>query len=239
MTELPVEGSARLGQPAPESPAVAETPPAPEREPEEEHLEQPPRALDPALLYFVLLAVTLLGLNNIAAEVRYTIAWTAMATIAVFFISLDKISIDAATMRELIIGLGMGALIGLPLFGIGAPQLQPLSQRIFGKIGDVAAFQMLAFVMPVAEGMYFRLVLQAARGPVFAALAGGFWSIVLFFPQLDLRQAFLVGVVIGLAFLFANAIYSYLRQRVGLLASVVCQIVVNLLLLFAVRFVTG
>ncbi|HLY24967.1 MAG TPA: hypothetical protein VKQ72_01420 [Aggregatilineales bacterium] len=249
MTDLPVEHRPRpesgAAQPAPEHMPQAETP-EPERVPQEglpEHLEQPPRALDPALLYFVLVAVILLGLNNLAAEVRYTVAWTAMATIAVLFIGLEKIGLEAVSLREVVIGLGMGALIGLPLMGIGAPQLQLLSQKMFGRSGDVLAFQMLTFVMPIAEGLYFRLTVQAVRGPVFTALAGGFWAIALFFPQLfprlDFSNTTLVALVIAIAFLFVNTIYAYVRRRAGLFASIICQVVVNLLLLFVVRFISG
>src|SRR5258708_24576221 len=210
-------------------------PPPPHDEPEIE--EVPARALDPALLYFIILAITLLGLNGIAPDVRYVAVWSVLTILAVVFIMADKVSIEPPTLRDIIIGAGFGVLVGLPLLGIGASQLKPISISIFGRANDASVFQMLTFTMPLAEGLYFRAAFQAARGAIFAGLAAGIWSLALFFPQSNVFQYPLVAFVIGLAFLFANALYSYVRQRFGLFASWTCQIVINLLLLFAVLFV--
>ena len=230
--------------PSPTDPlhAPMETPPTEEISPEEfgEFEQGPARKLDPALVYFVLMVVVLLGLNSFAPEVRYTIVWAAMTIFAVLSIIADKVTVSAPTMTELVAGVGLGLLVGVPLVGIGAALLQQVSVYIFGKspdVADVAVFQTLVFTMPLAEGLFFRVALQSARGAVFTALAAGFWSIALFGPQLNVKKAPPVAVVIGLAFVFANAIYSYARHRFGVFASWACQIVINLLLLFAVRFV--
>jgi hypothetical protein len=215
-------------------PEIQQEPPPPEDAPELE--EAPARVLDPALLYFVILAFSLLGLNNTAPEIRYVAIWTVLTILAALFIITDKVSIAPPTFREIVIGIGFGALVGLPLYAIGASQLRPISVSIFGKATDISVFQMLVFTMPLAESLYFRAAFQAARGPIFAGVAAGVWSLALFFPQLNVFQFPLVAFVIGLAFLFANALYSYIRQRFGLYASWTCQIVINLLLLFAVRF---
>ncbi len=98
-------------------------------------------------------------------------------------------------------------------------------------------FQALVFTMPLAETLFFRGAFQAARGIVFTTFAAGLWSIILFFPQLEVLKFPFVAVVIGLAFLFINFLYSYVRNRFGLFASWTCQIAVNLLVLFAARFI--
>jgi len=217
-----------------ENPPPEEIPPAEE----DEFDPGPARKLDPVFIYFVLIVIILLGLNTFTAEIRYTVVWTAMTVTAVIALIVDKIKIDTPTMTEIYVGVGLGLLIGLPLAGIGAPLLQQVSVDIFGKSTDVAVFQTLAFTMPLAEGLFFRVALQSARGAVFTAVAAGFWSIALFGPQLNVIKFPLVAVVIGLAFVFVNAIYSYARHRFGVFASWSCQIVINLLLLFAARFVT-
>ncbi len=84
-------------------------PPPPEDEPEIE--EVPARALDPALLYFIILAITLLGLNGIAPDVRYVAVWSVLTILAVVFIMADKVSIEPPTLRDIIIGAGFGVLV--------------------------------------------------------------------------------------------------------------------------------
>jgi hypothetical protein len=212
-----------------------EEPPPPEDAPELE--DAPVRVLDPALLYFIILAFSLLGLNRIEPEIHYIAIWSVLTILAVLFIIGDKVSIAPPTFRDIVIGIGFGALVGLPLYAIGASQLKPISISIFKDASEPSIFQMLVFAMPLAESLYFRAAFQSARGPIFAGLAAGVWSLALFFPQLNVFQFPLVAFVIGLAFLFANVLYSYVRQRFGLYASWTCQIVINLLLLFAVRFV--
>ncbi len=223
--------------PAPESMPEA---PQPEEavEAEFEELPEPtPRAIDPAFVYMIFIVVTVLGLSKLAVDVRYTLVWTVLSIVAVLAVIIDKVEIESLTMSNLLIGLGFGALVGVPFLAIGAPQLQRVSFSIFGDAGETTIFQMLAFTMPLAETLYFRGAFQAARGPIFTAMAAGVWSIVLFFPQLDVLKFPLVAVVIGLVLLFANFLYSYLRERFGIYASWSCQIAVNLLLLFVARFV--
>ena len=218
----------------PEPEQAIQEPPPPEDEPEIE--EAPARVLDPALLYFIIMALALLGLNNIAPEIRYTALWTVLTILGVLFIINDKISLAAPTMRDVVIGVGFGLLVGLPLLAIGATQLKLVSLNIFKGISEPAIFQMLAFTMPLAEGLYFRAAFQNARGAIFAGAAAGIWALALFFPKFDVVNNTLLAVVLGVAFIFINALYSYVRQRFGFFASWTCQIVINLLLLFVVRF---
>jgi hypothetical protein len=213
---------------------VEEVPPL--EEVEDEEAEPAPRAIDPAFAYIILLILALLGLTNLAADVRYTLLWSLLTLVGLLAIILDKVSIEAPNVRNLLIGLGFGAMVGVPLMAVGAPQLQRISLSVFGRLPDSAVFQVLAFTMPLAETLYFRGAFQAARGLIFASAAGAAWSTALFFPQLEVLKFPFVAFVIALSFLIANFVYSYVRERFGLFASWSCQIAVNLLLLFVVRF---
>jgi hypothetical protein len=62
------------------------------------------------------------------------------------------------------------------------------------------------------------------------------WTIVLFFPQMKIIDLPLLAIVVGICFVFVNFLYSYLRHRFDVFASWTCQITINLLLLFVVRF---
>ena len=248
MTEFRPNSERRM-PPTPESPLetakpepqLVEETAQDEIEPEEEDVEPAPRAIDPAFVYIVLVIIALVGLNRIDVDVRYALTWSVLIIIAAFAIALDKIHIERITASSLLIGIGFGALIGLPVLGVGAAELKRISLSIFGSASDVSVFQMLAITMPLAEGLYYRAAMQSARSAVFTGIAGGVWSMVLFFPQLfpqqfNLLKAPLLAVMIGLCFIFVNSMYSYLRHRFGLFSSWSCQITINLLLLFVSRF---
>jgi hypothetical protein len=50
--------------------------------------------------------------------------------------------------------------------------------------------------------------------------------------MLDVGTYPVIGVIIGISLVMMNLIYAYVRQRNGLAAAWVCQIVVNVVLLF-------
>ena len=58
------------------------------------------------------------------------------------------------------------------------------------------------------------------------------WSILLFLPRLNVTRFPTIGLLVALALLMMNLLYSYVRQRNGLAAAWICQIGVNLVLLF-------
>jgi hypothetical protein len=58
------------------------------------------------------------------------------------------------------------------------------------------------------------------------------WSLFVFIPMLDVGTYPVIGVIIGISLVMMNLIYAYVRQRNGLAAAWVCQIVVNVVLLF-------
>src|SRR5437764_13147262 len=95
-----------------------------EIEPEEEDLEPALRAIDPAFVFIVLLIIALVGLNRIDVDVRYALTWSVLIVVAAFAIALDKIHIEQITPSSLLIGVGFGALIGLPVLGVGAAELK-------------------------------------------------------------------------------------------------------------------
>jgi hypothetical protein len=220
-----------------QGPPAPEDPPLEPMEPDDEFVG-PPHKIDPALMYIVVSLVTLFGLTSFPAETRYVLVWTALALIGVLAIIVDKVAIEPPTLRDILLGIGFAGLVTLPILAVGAAELKRISVDIFGSASTASVFHILAFTMPMAEAVFFRGALHSARGPLFAGIAAGVWAVILFFPQLNVLKFPLVALVIGMAFVFINALYSYIRQRAGFYASWTCQITVNMLLLFASRFVT-
>jgi hypothetical protein len=92
----------------------------------------------------------------------------------------------------------------------------------------------LIFVMPMAETLFFRGTLQANRPFWLVGLASALWSVLVFFPVFwgEIGRFPAVALVIGTALFMMNIIYSYVCRRNGMAAAWLCQIVVNLVLVF-------
>src|SRR5258708_3290558 len=161
--------------PVPELPSEQglEEPLAEETADESEDLEQPSRPVDPALVFIILAIITLLGLSRLDVEARYAVVWSTLAVIAIVAVLADRVEVAGPTLRELMIGIGFGMLIGAPVLAVGGNQLARISADIFGQSSNPAIFQMLAFTMPLAEGLYFRMAMQSMRGPLFTGIAPG------------------------------------------------------------------
>ena len=101
-------------------------------------------------------------------------------------------------------------------------------------IGAVLAY--LVFVMPLAENLFFRGLLQRRMEFWIVGILGGIWSVVLFFPviwgQVEIGSYWAVAIFLAIALFAMNMMYSYVRERNGLAAAWITQIVANLILFF-------
>jgi membrane protease YdiL (CAAX protease family) len=92
----------------------------------------------------------------------------------------------------------------------------------------------LVFVMPLAETLFFRGMMQHNLEFWMTGLLSSGWSILLLFPVMwgDIVQAPAVALFLAIALLTMNMLYSYVRERNGLAAAWLCQIATNFILLF-------
>jgi hypothetical protein len=190
---------------------------------------------DPTFGYLIAIAlcVGLIPLIPENTDLRYVLLWTVMAGFGVLSWLLgNSARIWAETPENLGWGFIFGLIIGVPLLIVGGTTLRQTDQRLFAQmsVGEVLAF--LIFVMPLAETLFFRGVIQEIRSFWVVGILSSLWSILLFFPVLEVNKFPAVAVVVGTTLVMMNIIYSYVRQRNGLAAAWICQIVVNLVLLF-------
>jgi hypothetical protein len=204
-----------------------------------DEIEAPPRNLDPLLIYLILVIVNLVGLRGVSVDARYTVIWTLAAALALLSLLVDRVELPPARTGDLIAGLGIGLVVGVPVMIIGAPALRTLSGSLFSTTSDSSIFQMLVFTMPLAETLLFRAGMQATRGMIATGVAASLWSLLLFFPALAGNTPLFVAIVIGAFFIFISFLYSYIRERSGILGAWACQVTINVLLFFAVRFIGG
>lgn len=190
---------------------------------------------DPVFGYLIAIALSigLMPLIPTDPALRYTLIWGVMAGFGVLAWLLGNSGrIWTETPENLGWGVIFGLILGVPFLMVGGSTLQQTAQRIFTgmKPGETLAF--LIFVMPLAETLFFRGVLQETRRFWLVSILASVWSALVFFPMIDAGRFPAVALIIGTALVLMNLLYSYVRQRNGLAAAWLCQIVANLVLLF-------
>ncbi len=192
----------------------------------------PVQRFDPVypLLLFLALGV---GTFYIHLEpiTRYTLLWTVLAALGAgltLFNSRGTPRLIAAA------GLGWGASFGLvfslPLFILVGSGLAGLVGVLYPAIGPATLFQSLVFVGPLGETLFFRGALQERRGFVASVLGAGLSGLIFYWPATSQAPIYLLAA--GLFTTVLAGVYSFIRTRYGLIAAYVCQVTVNLLLLF-------
>lgn len=204
---------------------------------------------DPTFGYLLATALSI-GLTPLlpySSELRLVIAWSALALIGVLtwlLGSMDRIGEEVP--ENLVWGIVFGLILAAPLLSVGGDALTTTVRLIFrtGIEGSIRALPpgsvlaLIVFVMPLAETLFFRGLMQKDRPFWLIGALASVWSILLFFPLIEVGRFPAVAVIIGTALTLMNMIYSYVCARNGLAAAWLCQIVVNLLVIF-VPYITS
>ena len=214
---------------------------------EEELDERPVRyrgtGSDPTFGYLLALALSfgLLPLIPNNADMRYTLVWGLLGIFGVMswlFGTTTRIGRDK--VENVIWGGVFGLIVATPLLLFGGATLTTTVHLMFstGSGTDVrplpagAVLAYLVFVIPMAETLFFRGLMQQNRAVWLVGGLSSVLSIALFIPMLEVGKYPLVALLIAIVLVLINLMYSYVRQRSGLAAAWVCQIVVNVVLLF-------
>ncbi len=167
------------------------------------------------------------------AELRYTVAWSTLATFGVLaWLFGSSARVGQEKPENVLWGVSFGLILGVPLLAFGGSILSAAVDLLFGMMSVGTLLAYLIFVVPLSETLFFRGVMQEDRPFWMIGLMGALWSVVLFAPHLDLLRFPFVTVVICAVLTMMNMTYSYVRQRNGLAAAWVCQVVVNVVLVF-------
>lgn len=192
---------------------------------------------DPIFGFLLALAVSIGLIPTLPAntDLRYTLAWGALAGVGVIAWLLGSGErIEQEKPENLAWGIGLGLLVAFPFalffsgtFGIAA-------RLMFPTLGLGVVLAYLVFVMPLAETLFFRGLLQKQLEFYVVGGLGGVWSVLLFFPVMwgEIIEAPVVGFFLAIALFSMNLMYSYVHDRNGLAAAWTSQIIANLLLFF-------
>jgi hypothetical protein len=217
--------------------------PAAPTEPERRGIIYRGQSSDPTFGFLIALAlcVGLIPLIPENSDLRYVIGWSILALFGVMAWLLGTSSIiEREKPENLVWGAIFGVIIAVPFLIVGGGTLATTAHLLFRvSVGNAvqeltpgAVVALVVFVQPLAETLFFRGVMQEHRAGWLVALLASLWSMVLFFPMLDIGRYPGVGIIIGTALVLMNAVYSYVRGRNGLAAAWLCQIVVGFVLLF-------
>ena len=194
--------------------------------------------LDPLFAYVVLMGLSF-GLTPLASSQpngRYAIMWTLMTLVVLASRILDDGRLEIRlNPNQLLWGAGWGVVVGLPLLLVGPGILADVSRRIFVAVPDGTVFQTIVFIMATTETAFFRGLVQDERPAGIVAAAASLWSILLFFPTMDVIGYPSVALIAGTFIVLLNILYSYVRQRNGTAAAWVTQTLVSLAWLFLPR----
>lgn len=218
--------------------------PQPEEEPAAPSNDLMPRgrSADPlfGLIVAVALAIGLTPLIPYNTDLRYVICWAVLAWFGILPVLMGRAAPERQQVDDLRWGAIFALIIGLPLVLFSSNLLATTAHLLFSanvggtvqRLSPGAVLGLLLLVQPLAETLFFRGMFQETRPFWIVGLIAAVWSVLLYFPALPIGSAPAVGLLMGIALLLMNLIYSYVRQRNGLASAWLCQIVLNVLLLF-------
>lgn len=185
------------------------------------------------LLLAVAVSVGLMPLIGTGgADVRYTLTWGMLALFGVLawlFGDENSERIGQERPDNVVWGVVFGLVLGVPLLLFGGGTLTELSRAMFPNMTGGVVLGYLIFIIPLAETLFFRGILQRTRPFWEVGLYGTGWSLLQIFPLINQNA---LPLVAGFMLIMANMLYSYVHDRNGLAAAWVCQITINLLLFF-------
>jgi hypothetical protein len=229
-----------MSEALPPIPAPADVPPEPDAEQED---AQPTRGSGDSFFGYLLvlaLAIGLTPLIPVNADLRYALAWGLMAIFGVAAWLLGGVMrIEQEGIENLVWGVVFGLMLGAPILLVGGETLTTTARLLFtvGVPGDQlvlppgAMLALIVFTQPLAETLFFRGVVQARRSLWVSGGMSSLWALVLFLPMLEVGRYPVVAVIISIVLVLVNVMYAYVRQRNGLAAAWVCQIVVNIVMI--------
>lgn len=192
---------------------------------------------DPAFgfLLAVALSVGLIPMLPENADLRYTVAWGALAGVSVLGWLLGNAErIGQETLDNIIWGFAFGVIVSVPFVAFFLDIFRGAANLIFPNFGAGTVLAYLVFVMPLAETLFFRGSLQRRLDFWVVGGLAGLWSVILFFPVMwgEILKFPFVAIFLVIALFGLNMMYSYVRERNGLASAWICQITANLILFF-------
>ncbi len=183
--------------------------------------------IDPYLAFLTFAGIGL-GTWKLEWRTRFTLLWiVAFVWIVLYFAERDlELEYDLTDIAQ---GLLIGAILGVPFLVFIHDFFTSTAARLYPADSPLTLVLMLVFVAPLVEGLYFRGFIQRERGLLVGMLTYAVANVIYFMPGRTQYMVVVLTLAGGLG-LF-GLVYGYVHERYGAVASIVCQGIVNVLLL--------
>ncbi len=185
-------------------------------------------AVSEPYLLFLIFAGIALGTVLLQQSPRFALLWVTLVILSLLYRSKHEVEVGFSLPS-----VGRGALLGLvisvPLLAFLSEQLRAFTERLYGTQDIVSLFYQVCFISAPIEEYFFRGVVQGQRGSSVSIALYALTALLYFLPYAPLLATFIVFVALGVL----GIVYSYVRERYGLAASVACHVVVGFVLQIA------
>ncbi|MHB0858856.1 MAG: CPBP family intramembrane glutamic endopeptidase [Anaerolineae bacterium] len=178
----------------------------------------------PYLLFLIFVGVGL-GTLLLGQAARLAVMWATLVILSLLYSGRQAVELDFSLSN---VGRGalLGAVIGVPLLAFLPEPLRVFSERLYGTNNVVLLFYQVCFVAAPVEEYFFRGVIQGSLGPSVSIGLYAATALLLFVPHAPVLAALIVFLAMGLL----GIVYSNVRERHGLAATISCHIVVGFVL---------
>lgn len=183
-----------------------------------------PRFLEPYLLFSVLVAVSV-GTVLLDQAPRLAFLWTTLLALSILYGSRRQVPLDFSLPA-----IGRGALLGLvislPILAFLSKQLRLFTERLYATEDIVSLFYQICFISAPLEEYFFRGVVQGSKGSSAGIRLYAATALLYFLPKVPFRESVIAFIAMGVL----GVVYSHVRERHGLAASIACHVAVGFVL---------
>lgn len=200
--------------------------------------------IDPQVAFLFYLALGLgIAWSGVDTLIRLSALWTVLLLIGLALLMVDAPPrLGTVSISDVVWGLAIGLIVGLPTLIVMNASLVEISGALFPEMfadtplgpALVLLFQMWVILAPLAETVFFRGTIQKSRevrDMVSSIVSAGANNILFFLPIALKHSSFQAALPIFYLTLLAG-VYSFVRRQYGFTAALICQIAVNVMLLF-------
>lgn len=196
------------------------------------------READPVFVLMILIAISI-GITPMEAVIRYVVLWMFMGGAGLLAYALGSGErMTETTADDIRTGVNFGLGMSVPFVLLFGSAFKSIITRMFAvenvpiEVMQTWVFMAVVFVQPATDSLFFRGAMQQFRNLFLTAILATLWTILFYFPHMELADAPGVATMIGILFGLQNFIYSYVRYRNGLAAAWVCQTIAGGVLWF-------
>ena len=200
--------------------------------------------IDPQVAFLFYLAVGVgIAWSGVDSLIHLTVLWTVLLLMGLALLMVDAPPrLGTVSMSDVLWGFAIGLIVGFPTYIVMGDSLVAISGSLFPEMfaetplgpAIVLLFQMWVILCPIAETVFFRGTIQKSREvrDMISSIATAGANNVLFFMPIAIRNGSVQAALPIFYLTLLAGVYSFVRRQYGFTAALICQICINVMLLF-------